>query len=192
MTPTRRRSGALLAMTPLALAACGGSNNATISGSVSGLNANTSVVLENEGGDSLTVSSNGTFNFATGLPAGSVYNVTVLTEPAGEICLVENGSGSVDLSADSVDTVSVVCATTQSLAGTVSGLAAGTSVVLSDGQVLLPVATNGAFSFPGTFPAGTSYAVTVSTQPSGETCTVANGTGSVTAAGIPAIVVTCS
>jgi hypothetical protein len=159
---------------------------------VSGLNASTGVVLENEGGDALSVTSNGNFKFATGLQAGNLYDVTVLTEPVGEICLVENGSGAVDLNADPVDTVAVVCAATQSLSGTVSGLAPGTSVVLSDGQVLLPLAGNGAFSFPGTLPTGTSYAVTVSTQPAGETCTVANGTGSVTAAGIPAIVVTCS
>ncbi len=192
MTRTRARNAALLATLALALAGCGGSSDAKIGGTVSGLLANTSVVLENEGGDSLSVGSNGSFTFATGLQSGDPYDVTVLTEPAGEICLVENGSGSVDQSADSVNTVSVICAATQSLAGTVSGLAAGTSVVLSNGQVLLPVATDGAFSFPGTLPTGTSYTVTVSTQPAGETCTVANGSGTVTTAGIPAIVVTCS
>jgi hypothetical protein len=181
----------LLTAVAFVLGGCGGSSGAVIGGSISGLNAGTSAVLEDDGGDSLTVGSNGSFAFGTDLAAGSSYNVTVLSEPTGEVCLVQNGSGVVDQNEDPVNTVSVICATTQSLAGSVSGLAAGTSVTLSDGQVLLPVAANGAFSFPGTFPTGTSYSVTVATQPAGETCTVANCSGTVTAAGIPAIVVTC-
>jgi hypothetical protein len=191
MTQNTAVGAALFAAIALVLGGCGGSSGATIGGGISGLNASASVVLEDDGGDSLTVGSNGSFAFGTDLAAGSSYNVTVLSEPTGEVCLVQNGSGVVDQNADPVNTVSVICATTQSLAGSVSGLAAGTSVTLSDGQVLLPVAANGAFSFPGTFPTGTSYSVTVATQPAGETCTVANGSGTVTAAGIPAIVVTC-
>ena len=191
MTSKRAAYASLFAAVLLALGGCGGAADATISGTLSGLNANTSVGLEDNGGDTLTVSSNGSFRFATGLAAGDSYSVTVLTEPTGEICLVQSGSGVVDTNADSVATVSVICATTLSLAGTVSGLASGTSVTLRDGQVLLPVAANGAFSFPGTFPTGTSYSVTVATQPAGETCAIANGSGTVTAAGIPAIVVTC-
>jgi hypothetical protein len=94
-------------MIPLALAACGGSNDATIGGSVNGLNANSSVVLENEGGDSLTVGSNGGFKFGAGLPAGSVYNVTVLTEPVGETCTLANGTGSV--TAAGIPAIVVTC-----------------------------------------------------------------------------------
>ena len=192
MTQNTAIGAALFAAIAFVLCGCGGSSGATIGGSIGGLNAGASAVLEDDGGDSLTVgSNNGSFAFGTDLAAGSSYNVTVLSEPTGEVCLVQNGSGGVDQNADPVNTVSVICATTQSLAGSVSGLAAGTSVALSEGQVLLPVAANGAFSFPGTFPTGTSYSVTVATQPAGETCTVATGGGMVKAAGIPAIVVTC-
>jgi hypothetical protein len=150
----------------LTLSGCGGgSSGAAIGGSISGLNAGASAILEDNSGDSPTVGSNGSFAFGTDLAAGSSYNVTVLSEPTGEVCLVQNGSGVVDQNTDPVNTVSVICATALSLAGTVSGLAAGMSVTLSDGQVLLPVAANGAFSFPGTFPTGTSYSVSRSRRP---------------------------
>ncbi|HEY0745288.1 MAG TPA: choice-of-anchor tandem repeat GloVer-containing protein [Steroidobacteraceae bacterium] len=41
-------------------------------------------------------------------------------------------------------------------------------------------------------PSGTSYAVTVQTQPTGETCTVAGGTGTIQSAKAANVVVTCS
>ena len=63
----------------------------TIGGSVSGLNG--SVVLQNNGGDNLTVSSNGPFMFFTALDYGSNYAVTVLTQPTGQTCTVSNGTG---------------------------------------------------------------------------------------------------
>jgi uncharacterized repeat protein (TIGR03803 family) len=41
-------------------------------------------------------------------------------------------------------------------------------------------------------PSGTSYSVTVQTQPTGETCTVAGGTGTIRSANVANVVVTCS
>jgi hypothetical protein len=66
-------------------------------------------------------------------------------------------------------------------------------VTLSDGGVLLPVATNGAFAFPGTVLPGTTYDIGVTTQPLVETCTVSNGSGPVGLSRTPPQVsVTCS
>ena len=53
------------------------------------------VVLQDNGGDELSVSANGAFTFATKLPAGAAYNVTVKTSPSGQTCTVANGSGTV-------------------------------------------------------------------------------------------------
>src|SRR5262249_3531850 len=71
----------------------GNASSATYSvgGSVSGLSG--SVVLQDNGGDNLTVSANGTFTFATALSGGTGYNVTVKTNPTGQTCSVANGSG---------------------------------------------------------------------------------------------------
>ncbi len=68
------------------------------------------------------------------------------------------------------------------LGGTVSGLAPGGALMLavfSDNT--LNVSANGAFAFVTPLVTGTSYTVTVQTPPSGETCTVSNASGALTA-----------
>jgi hypothetical protein len=63
------------------------------------------------------------------------------------------------------------------LGGTVSGLT-GTGLVLqNNGANNLSVATNGAFVFPTSFAEGSTYAVTVFQQPTGQKCLVERGTG---------------
>lgn len=53
------------------------------------------MVLQNNSGNNLTVTSDGSFTFTTPVFDGSSYNVTVLTQPAGQICVVSNGVGAV-------------------------------------------------------------------------------------------------
>ena len=90
----------------LMLTACGGGGTAySIGGTVSGLTG--SLVLQNNGGDNLTISANGPFTFATNVASGSAYNVTVLTQPAGQYCTVNGGRGQV--SSASVTNVTVAC-----------------------------------------------------------------------------------
>jgi len=183
----------LYALTTLSLAACGGaSDDATIGGTLSGLGSGLSVVLQDNSTDNLTLTSNGTFSFTTDLSAGSAYSVTVLTQPVGQTCAVANASGTVDSNADSVSNVVVACSTSSSVGGTVSGLASGTSVTLSNGSVLLPIAANGSFAFPGTLTAGSTYNVSISTQPAGQTCTLSNANGTVAANVMAVVVVACT
>jgi hypothetical protein len=86
---------------------CTGSSTYTIGGSVSGLSSGASVTLLDNGGGSLPVTANGPFTFAMALASGSAYSVTVATQPAGEICSVANGAGTV-ASANITD-VAVTC-----------------------------------------------------------------------------------
>jgi hypothetical protein len=177
----------------IGLAACGGNDlDGAIGGSLSGLGTGLSLTLQDNSADSLTLTSNGSFQFATKLPAGHSYNVTVLTQPEGQACDVANGSGTLDSFATPVSTVAVVCVSTSSVTGTVSGLALGTGVTLSNGAVLLPIAANGPFAFPGQVSVGSTYEVTVATQPVGQTCAVTNGTGTVAANTASQVTVTCS
>jgi 6-phosphogluconolactonase len=76
--------------------------------------------------------------------------------------------------------------------GTVSGLNPGTSVVLSTNGVSKTVSANGAFIFGTVIPQGSSYNVTVGTQPAWQNCVVTNGSGTnITANALSASVV-CS
>jgi uncharacterized repeat protein (TIGR03803 family) len=148
----------------------------TIGGSVSGLASGTSVVLLDNGGDSITVASNTNFTFKTAITTGSSYSVSVGTQPANQKCTVSGSSGMV--SAANVAGITVSCAPAFTIGGTVTGLAAGTSITLQDnGSDATVVSSNGAFTFPTAITAGTQYAVTVSTQPAYQGCSVVAGTG---------------
>src|SRR5208337_3762634 len=160
----------------------------TVGGTVSGLSG--TVVLQDNGGDNLSVSANGTFTFATSLVSGSAYSVTVKTNPAGQACTVSNGSGTVGSA--NVTSVSVSCsnAASYTVGGTVSGLS-GTVVLQDNGGDNLSVSANGTFTFATAVVSGASYAVTVLTNPSGQACTVSNGSGTIGSANVTNVAVSC-
>jgi hypothetical protein len=188
-----RRAFSLLASLLLAvsLTACGG-GDATIGGTLSGLPTSTTVTLQNNATESLSLSANGSFTFDDPIDSGDTYAVTVLTHPVGAYCSVTNGTGTVSTTDTAITDVVVACVMNASVAGTVTGLASGTAVTLSNGTTSLAIAANGAFAFPGVLTAGTTYSVTVAVQPAGQTCSVANGAGTVVSGTASAIVVTCA
>ena len=169
----------------------GGGASYTIGGTVSGLSG--TVVLQDNGGDNLSVTANGSFAFPTQLAGGAAYAVTVKTQPSGQTCTVGSGTGTVGSA--NITNVAVTCTTsppvTYSVGGTVSGLS-GTVVLQDNGGDNLSVTANGSFAFPTQLAGGAAYAVTVKTQPSGQTCTVGSGTGTVGSANITNVAVTCT
>lgn len=72
----------------------GGSTDFTVSGTVSGLTG-TGLILQNNAGDDLSISSDGTFTFSTAISDGDTYHVTVLTPPSGQACAITNASGTI-------------------------------------------------------------------------------------------------
>jgi hypothetical protein len=189
----------------MALSACGGSGGSggggngggggvttyTVGGSVTGLNSSASLVLQNNGGNAVTVSGNTAFTFSTALNGGSSYNVTVSTQPTGQTCTVANGQGQ-NLAAN-VTNVAISCTTNEyTISGTVSGLSASGSITLqNNGGPNLTRSGDGTFAFTTKVTHGDVYSVTVLTQPADQTCTVpANGAGTATAD--VSIAVTCT
>ncbi len=161
-----------------------------VGGTVSGLTG--TVVLQNNGGDNLTVSANGGFTFGSPIEDGTGYNVTILTQPSGQTCSVTGASGTVSGSA--VTSVSVNCVTNQggsfTVGGNVAGLS-GTVVLQNNGGDDLTVAANGGFAFATALANSAAYNVTVLTQPGGQTCNVTNGSGAVNNANVTGVVVNC-
>ncbi|MCY7314389.1 MAG: hypothetical protein LH480_01845 [Rubrivivax sp.] len=77
-----------------------------VGGSISGLTG-AGLVLRNNAADNLSVAANATaFTFATPVNAGSAYNVTLQTQPTGQTCTVQNGSGAANAA---VSSVAVTC-----------------------------------------------------------------------------------
>ena len=165
----------------------------TVGGTVSGLKA-TGLVLTDNGGNSLTVASGAsTFTFSQALQSGATYAVAVSTQPSGETCSVGSGSGTVS---GTVTSVTVTCQPLYTVGGTVTGLTASGLTLKNNGTetVTIPY-TSGqsgpvSFTFAQSVPAGTAYDVTVGSQPSGETCTVSAGSGTVSA-NVTSIAVSC-
>jgi hypothetical protein len=140
----------------------------------------------------VTLTNIGSFTFPTAIASGASYNVTVLTQPPGQTCTVSAGSGSIDAKGGAVSSVAVACTATVSVGGIVSRLASGAGVTLSDGVPSLPLTANGTFAFADVLTDGSTYAVTVTTQPAGQTCLLGNATGTVVAGVLAVAAVTCS
>ncbi len=205
-TPRRGRgwrvacAGIVLPSAAVLLAACGGGGGGggnggpptySVSGSVSGLNG--TLVLQDNGGDDLTLNTSGTFTFASALGSGAAYLVTVRTAPANQTCVASNGSGTIG--AADVTNVSVACSTnTYTVGGSVSGLAGSGLVLQDNGADDLAIGGNGSFAFAAPVASGGSYNVTVKAQPAGpsQACTLANASGVATTADVANIVVTCA
>jgi uncharacterized repeat protein (TIGR03803 family) len=163
-----------------------------LGGTITGLGENTSLVLT-DGTDTLSVSAGSTgFTMPTPVAVGSSYTVTVGTQPTGLACSVSHGSGTMPASA--VSTVQVSCTDQPfSLGGTISGLGANTGLVLSDGTDSLTVAANATtFIMPAKLAFGSTYAVAITGSPSGLTCSVSNGGGTMPAANVTNVAIACS
>ena len=104
------------------------------------------------------------------------------------LCLAACGGGS-DWARSGAD----ASTSTYYVSGTVSGLAAGAQLMLSNnGGDALSVGNNGRIVFAAPIGANGSYAVTVGSQPTGQTCTVSNGSGAGVVADITGVRVNCS
>lgn len=160
----------------------------TIGGNASGLTG--VVVLQNNGGDDLSVDTNGAFTFATAIDDGYTYAVSVISQPADQSCAVSYFSGSA--TAD-VSNIAVNCTTTISgftVGGNVSGLT-GTLVLQNNNGDDLSIGADGDFTFVTAIADGLSYNVTVLTQPAGQACTPTDNGGTVNSSNITDVDIAC-
>ena len=144
-------SRAAVAPAILILAACGGGGGGSapvrIGGMVAGL-AGSGLVLADNGSDHLAVAGNGSFTFATKIPDGGAYSVTVLTQPTSpsQRCAVANGSG--QATGTAVTTASVTCTTNAyTVGGTVYGLAGSAIQLIDNATDILTIGQDGHFAF---------------------------------------------
>ena len=160
-----------------------------VGGTIGGLAGGTAV-LQNNGGDDLTLTANGEFTFATPLESGAVYEVSVVDQPSGQLCMVDSGTGSVG--DGDVTAVVVTCGDSYTVGGTVTGLVGGSVLLQNNGGDDLAVTTNGDFTFAALLSDGSGYDVTVAEQPSGQTCVVINGNGMVAGVDVVDVQVVCN
>jgi len=170
-------------------------NTYTVGGNVAGLVDGTQLVLQNNGGDDLEITTNGDFNFALELLDASTYEVSVLSQPTSpnQICAVSGGTGKI--SGENVKDIMVTCVlVTYTIGGTISGLPAGDQVVLrnNEGDDLV-VSVNGGFTFATPLDDGSDYEVTIYSLPvrPNWTCDLENGAGALTGMNVTDVIVDC-
>lgn len=167
----------------------------SIGGTASGI-VGPGLVLQLNGGSDLAVDLSRDFTFASAVAVGTAYQVTIKSNPVGQVCVIAaNGTG---IATTAVSNIQVNCTTPVPpgsdafrLGGTVSGLT-GTGLTLRSGTQdvqIAPLSTQ--FSFPQPLSTGTSYAVTVATQPSSQNCVISSGMGTIASADVTNVVVTC-
>src|SRR5580658_9958034 len=175
----------------------GGEPTFTLSGTVVGLAAGQSVTLEDNAGGVLVVSANGPFGFLVGVTSDTDYAITVANQPSDETCTVVNGDGmakgsGVIRTTNAANAVVTCSSQDFSLGGMVTGLN-GAGLVLANGANIVSVASGAStFTLPTAVALGSSYSVTVQSQPSGEACAVSNATGTMPAHNVTGVLITCT
>ena len=174
----------------LSLAACGGSSgNLLLGGTVTNL-FKPGLVLQNKTGPLLPVAAGSTtFAFNELISNDETFDVEVATQPTGAVCALANNKGK--SGAYNITSVAVVCRTnTYDLGGKISGLDAS-GLVLVNGADRLTIAAGTSDFKLSQVADGAPYGITVLTQPSGRTCSVQNGVGTMGAAAVDTVRVTC-
>ncbi|MEO8310065.1 MAG: hypothetical protein ABI520_02740 [Caldimonas sp.] len=154
----------------------------TVSLTINGLRQHSAngIKLQNNAGDDLTRFIDGTFAFATPLPSGAAYNVTIAAQPRtpDQTCTVSNGSGTIG--GNDVTDVVVDCPypPAYSVGGTITGMTGtgldliyfapnlgvqlGTAAITGTGFVYAASDTSAVN--------GTTFSISVRVQPSNQTC----------------------
>jgi len=101
-----------------------------------------------------------------------------------------NGRGSLDVQSPAQG----VAQSGLTIGGSISGLMGGSVVLQNNGVGNLSLSSDGAFVFADPVSTGATYNVTVLTQPAAppQTCTVANGAGTVASTNVTNITITCT
>ena len=185
----------------LAVTACGGGGGRrspppppppptfSIGGTVTGL-AGSGLVLRLNSANDLVLNANGQFT-GPAYPQGTAYSVTVRDQPTQpwQTCTVGNGTGTLT---GPVTNVAINCTTNSyRVAVTVTGLTGVGLALQVNGGTAAPIPTDGAYLLPGNVASGTNYTVTIQTQPGGQQCAVANGTGPMADRDVFGIAVAC-
>ncbi|MFL9889137.1 NHL repeat-containing protein [Paraburkholderia agricolaris] len=139
---SRIEAATVLVMSTLVLSACGGGGSGsggnqtpptvtppgsspgtpgssyTIGGSVSGLDSGRSLSVLDNGADTLSITANGAFTFATPVSFNKAYAVTVGSQPSWQNCSVGNDSG---VATSNVTNVTISCVAGQARVSTFAG-----------------------------------------------------------------------
>jgi Galactose oxidase, central domain len=141
----------------------------SVGGTVSGLaQGGTGVVLQNNGGDNISVTANGTFTMPTLVTSGSTYNITIFAQPTApnQACTVTSGTGT---AIANVTNIQIKCpAIFYTIGGTAVGIVGTTGGMVIQNNLgdNLTVPGNGQFTFNTPIADASTYDVSLLVHPS--------------------------
>jgi hypothetical protein len=202
MKLTYTRASALLALA-LGLSACGGKATFDVGGPISGLYFTGLKITNTTNGDVVSVEPPApaaagvtSFKLATKLEYGQPYNVSITSMPQHQTCSLFNGADT----AGRLATINIgVACTVQAfpIGGSVTGLiyrdpatdTTSTRLKITNGADTLVIEKDtvspAIYIMPTAVPYGLDYGVAIVSQPTGQTCTIANASGTVLTEVIP-------
>jgi 6-phosphogluconolactonase (cycloisomerase 2 family) len=138
-----------------------------------------------------------TFTLSQTVPAGSSYDVTVITQPSSPAQNCAITSGATGTANANVTSVVVRCTNAYTIGGTITGTLTGTGLVIKDsvsGNTTTVAAGATTFTITPAVASGSSYSVSVMTQPSSptEACSVTSGATGHATHNVTSVVVHCS
>jgi hypothetical protein len=172
-------SGKMSGETPVTNIAVTCVPNVSVSGTLTGVATGQSVTLSLNDVAQTALTADGTFIFPTYIVNGQTYTAKVNLPPVGKVCKIQNATGTANISSPPTN-MAVACTTGVPVGGTLTGLKSGNFVILTN---TLPDGTkdsrnmlaDGVYTFNFSLADGDAYDVQVSTQPTGQKCTVTNG-----------------
>jgi hypothetical protein len=188
------RASAALACAVL-LTACGGDDGQLLlGGQIAGVTKPGMVLTNNGGSDyEIPVPSNGTgvttFFFPTRISSDDKYDVRVKSTPTNiEKCELFQNTGRAGFD---VTTIQIACTfKTQALTGTVSNLK--NDLILVNGSDRVPVPAGATTFSMARVAQDAPYGVSILANPAGQSCTIANGVGTMGAADVNNVTITCA
>ncbi len=155
--------------TPTSITIGSGANAFSVGGNISGLNG--TVILQNNGTNSTSISTDGNFTFSAPIAEGSAYSVTIQTQPVGQTCTVANGSGT--MGSANVTNVTVTCSAPVAVTVGYNGSNAPLSYTSASGGVTWALST----TQPPLNASAAGYLSGVACSGSGSTCTAVGSDG---------------
>jgi hypothetical protein len=165
---------------------------ASIGGTINGLNG--TVQLQNNGGDNLQISSNGSFQFSNSLNSGDAYMVLITVNPTSpnQTCDLINNSGAIlDASISNID---ISCTTNQYfVGGSITGLLPDNFMVLQNNLSNDLLIFNNTFVFSQPLDDQSSYDVSIKTEAFNpiQPCVVINASSTLTGSDVTDVEIIC-
>lgn len=157
------------------------------------------LVIENAGVQVTLTGGMDSFTFGPILEPGDIYNVSIVTEPEYQICSITNPAGTA-VDAD-IDNIQIVCTLFLKVGGAYSTVV---SAGVTDGNVeilfstayhTIPITLTGGvdtYDFGNLLRPNEPYAVSITTEPTLQYCTIENESGDVDDADINDINIVCT